>query len=119
MNACPDLLIFPQTFETQVNVLKHTTVPHVLATQIEPASALPRSERVPWIGTNIIITGRHPLRTRQAIIKDVLCNQSTESGLMVVIELTSLDPNAPFPRLTLDYDNVLEARYVVCPNKIG
>lgn len=95
-----------------VNVLKHTTVPHVFGTQIHPSVAIPRSERPPWLGTNVIITGRHALRTRPAIIKDVLCNQPTESGLKVVIEITSLDPNAPFPRLVLDYDSVLEARYL-------
>jgi len=113
LNECPDLvLIFPQIFGTQVNVLKHTTVPYVFATQNHPSDAIPRSERVPWIGTNVIIAGRHALKTRPAIIKDILCNQQTVSGLKVVIEVTYLDSNAPFRRLTLDYDSVLEARYL-------
>jgi hypothetical protein len=112
-NERPDLvLILPQKLTLHVNVLKHIAVPHVFGTQIQPPSVIPKSEHVPWLGTNVVITGRHPLRTRPAIVKDVLCNQPTASGLKVVIEITSLDPNAPFPRLTLDYDSVLEARYV-------
>lgn len=59
----------------------------------------------------VVITGRHAERNRLATVKDVLCNQPTPSGLRVVVQRTCFDVSAPFRRLTLDYDNVLEARY--------
>ena len=59
----------------------------------------------------VVITGRHSERTRLATVKDVLCNQPTPSGLRVVVQKTYFDASAPFRQLTLDYDNVLEARY--------
>jgi hypothetical protein len=44
------------------------------------------------------------------IIKDVLCNQPTQSGLRVEVQITSLDSTAPFRRIILDYDLVVEAK---------
>ena len=59
----------------------------------------------------VVITGQHSERTRLATVKDVLCNQPTPSGLRVVVQKTCFDASTPFRQLTLDYDNVLEARY--------
>jgi hypothetical protein len=61
----------------------------------------------------VVITGRHAERNHLATVKDVLCNQPTPSGLRVVVQRTCFDVSAPFRQLTLDYDNVLEARYSV------
>ena len=100
---------FPQ-IETHVNLLKHTDVPHVLGTHPHPSDPIPQAGRIPWINTDVIITGRHLLRTYPAIVKDVLCGQETPSGLKLVVQLTRLDSNAPFRDVTLDYDDVVEAR---------
>jgi hypothetical protein len=70
------------TFQVNVNLLKHSDVPHVLGLFPKPAVVIPRSERVPWINTEIIITGNgHSKKGYRGIIKDILCNQPTPSGL--------------------------------------
>ena len=87
----------------------HANVPSLLGSQSCPPAAVPRSEQVPWINTTIIvIAANHPLRTYQGVVKDILCNQSTSSGLRVVIQLISTSMVMP---LTLDYDDIMEARY--------
>jgi len=71
---------------------------------------VPKCDQVPWIDMEIIIIQRHAMKAHRAIVLDVLCNQPTPSGLRVHVWLTSYDPTAPFRRLTLDYDGVVEAR---------
>jgi hypothetical protein len=84
-------------------------MPHLLGSQSRPPATVPQSEQVPWINTTIIIIApNHPLRTYRGVVKDILCNQSTSSGLRVVIQLISMSMVVP---VTLDYDYVLEARY--------
>ena len=100
-----------QTFQVPINLLKHSDVPIVLAMHLKHASAISRLEQVPWINVEIVITHGHPMKGHPGVIKDVLCNQPTPSGLQVVVQITSLDPTAPFKHLTLDYDHVVEARY--------
>jgi hypothetical protein len=102
----------PPQIEMHVNLLKHAVVPHVLGSH-PPSNAIPRSERIPWIGTAVIVTGRHSMRTYPGIVKDVLPGQRTPSGLKLQIQPTLIDPNTPFRLLTLDYDNVVEARYLL------
>lgn len=92
-----------------VNLLKHATVPHVLGMHIRDDGAIGRSERVPWINTEIIVIAHgNPYRTLRGIVKDVICNQRTPSGLKVVVQMTSI---LPFPNIVFDYDGVVEARY--------
>ena len=105
--SCPSS---PQTFQVNLNVLRHTTVPVVLGVPLKYPGAIPRHERVPWIGTEIVIARGHGSKGRPGVVKDVLCHQLTPSGLRLVIQITSLDSNAPFTQLTVDYDHVLEAR---------
>jgi len=118
MEVCRILKFFtlyscsPQ-IEVHVNLLKHAAVPRVLGTHPHPSNAIPGSERIPWINTAVIITGRHSMRTYPGIVKSVLTGQQTPSGLKLQIQATHIDPNAPFRLLTLDYDNVVEARYLL------
>lgn len=98
-------------FQVPINLLKHSDVPKVLGLYPKHAGAIPRSEKVPWINVEIVIAQGHPMKGHRGIIKDVLCNQSTPSGLKVVVQTTYLDPTAPFKYITLDYDHVVEARY--------
>ena len=100
-----------QTFQVPINLLKHSDVPKVLGLHPKHAGAIPHLERVPWINVPIVIAHGHPMKGYPGIIKDVLCNQPTPSGLKVVVQITSLDPTAPFKYITLDYDHVVEARY--------
>ena len=48
----------------------------------------------------------------QGIIKTVLCKQPTKSGLSVVVQLAHLDPSCPYQTVVLNYDDVIEAKYV-------
>jgi hypothetical protein len=82
----------------------------VLGMHPKPADRIPRSERVPWINLEIKIAYDHALKGYSGIVVDVLYNQSTPSGLRVVIQITALVSNAPFRRITVDYDHVVEAR---------
>jgi hypothetical protein len=101
-----------QTFQVSQNLLKHSHVPLVLGLHPKHAGTIPRSERVPWLNLEIIVTAPgHPMKGYPGVIKDVLCNQRTPSGLRVVVQITSLDATAPFRCINLDYDHVLEARY--------
>lgn len=71
--------------------------------------AIGRPERVPWINKEIIVVkDGHAFRTLKGIVKDVLCNQPTPSGLKLVIQMNSI---MSFQSITLDYDGVVEARY--------
>ena len=97
-------------FQVNLNLLRRATVPVVLGVPLKNPSAIPRPEQVPWIGTEVVIARGHGSKGYPGIVKDVLCNQSTPSGLRLVIQITSLDSNAPFTQLTLDFDHVLEAR---------
>ena len=100
-----------QTFQVQINVLKHSDAPNVLGLHLKHAGVIPPSERVPWINVEIVTARGHPMKGYPGIIKDVLCNQPTPSGLRVLVQITSLDSTAPHRNITLDYDHVVEARY--------
>lgn len=90
-----------------VNLLKHATVPHVLGTHPQSERAIGRSERVPWLNKEIIVVkDGHVFRTLKGIVKDVLCNQPTSSGLKLVVQMNSIT----LPNITLDYDAVVDAR---------
>ena len=68
---------------------------------------------MPWISTYVIITKlKSPLKGYEAIVKDVLRGQDTASGLKIAIQLTHLDPLAPFKTTIVDYDDVVEKRSV-------
>jgi hypothetical protein len=118
MEVC-QILIFTaldscsRQIEAHVNLLKHAVVPQVLGTHPHPSNAIPRSEWIPWINTAVIVTGRHSMRTYSGIVKNVLTGQQTPSGLKVQVQPTCIDSNMPFRLLTLDYDNIVEARYLL------
>ena len=102
--------ILPQMFDVHINLLKCVAAPFVLGTQQSPPQRSIPSDKVPWLNTEIIITERHAWKGYRGIILDVLCNQQTSSGLRVQVQLTSLNPNSPFQRILLDYDDIVEAR---------
>lgn len=71
-----------------------------------------RPDRVPWLGQTILITKvQHPLKGRQAVVKNVLCGQDTLSGLRIIAQLSHWDPTVPFQTIVIDYDDVVEAVY--------
>jgi hypothetical protein len=101
-------LTYSQSFEEHLNLLKISDVPHILSVPPEKMGPIiPRSDPVPWLNMEVLIVDRHPLKGWKAIIKDVLCNQATTSGLKVVI---SYEASIPFKTYVLDYDNVVDAR---------
>ena len=48
----------------------------------------------------------------RGVVKTVLCKRPTKSGLSVVAQLAHLDPSCPYKMVVLDYDDVIEAKYV-------
>jgi hypothetical protein len=98
-----------QIFDVSINLLKRATVPLVLGKHPQGEGAIGRYERIPWIDKEIIvIEDGHMFRTLKGIVKDVLCNQPTPSGLKLVVQMNSIMIH---PSITLDYDGVVEARY--------
>ena len=94
-----------------MNLTKRIAMPHSLGTQRCPLR-IPPSGKTPWLKTEVIIVSRHPLRTRRGIITNVLCKQATDSGLRVEILLSCVDVFLPFRTIILDYDAVIEVKYV-------
>ena len=89
-----------------------TTVPffHTSST-LKGGDFLFKADRVPWIGTNVIITKPgSPIKGYVGVVKDVLRGQDTASGLKIDIQLAHLNPSSPFQRTIVDYDDVVEKR---------
>ena len=87
------------------------TPPPVIPGDAGPSS-LVQADHIPWLGQTILITKiKHPFKGRQAVVKNVLCNQDTISGLRIVAQLSHWDPTIPFQTIVLDYDDVIEAVY--------
>jgi hypothetical protein len=97
-------------FQAQLNLLRRATAPVVLGVPPKNPGSIPRNAKVPWIGTEVVIGAGHASKGYPGIVKDVLCNQPTSSGLRLEIQITSFDSNAPFRHVILDFDHVLEAR---------
>jgi hypothetical protein len=70
---------------------------------------LSKTNSVPWIGTNVIITKQgNTFKEYVGIVKNVICGQDTASSLKVVVQLTHLNPLAPFKITVINYDDVIE-----------
>lgn len=69
-----------------------------------------KADRVPWLGLTVTIVKAGPLKGYQAVIKDVIRGQATSSQLRLDVQLLHLNPSAPFQRIVLDYDDVLESK---------
>ena len=89
-----------------------TTVPFFHTPETSKADdSLSKVDRVPWIGTNVIITKLgSPIKGYVGVVKDVLRGQDTASGLKIDIQLAHLNPSSPFQRKIVDYDDVVEKR---------
>ena len=84
---------------------------HAPAAQPSTLPNLSQANKVPWLDTSvIIIKAGHPYRGYSAAVKNVLTHQTTPSGLKVQIQLSHLDFTSPFWTLTVDYDDIIEAR---------
>ena len=88
------------------------TVPFFHTSSILKADdSLSKTDRVPWIGTNVIITKLgSPFKGYVGVVKDVLRGQDTASGMKIDIQLVHLEPSSPFRRTIVDYDDVVEQR---------
>jgi hypothetical protein len=107
-------LIVLQRYEFHINWLKLTDVPFLhTSSTLKTDDSLSKADRLPWIGTDVIITKLgSPLKGRAGVVKDVLRCQDTASGLKITIQLTYLDPSSPFKTMVIDYDDVVEKRSV-------
>jgi hypothetical protein len=76
-------------------------------------NSLLKADRVPWIGTNVIVTKLgSPLKGYVGIVKDVLRGQDTASGLRIAIQLVHNNPSSPFKTTVVDHDGVVEQKSV-------
>jgi hypothetical protein len=91
-----------------------TIVPFLYTSSAQKTDdSLYKADRVPWIGTHVIITKLgHALKGYVGVVKDVLPGQDTASGLRITIQLSILNPSSPFKKLVVDYDDVVEQRLV-------
>ena len=77
----------------------------------QASDSLSKADRVPWIGTSVIITKiKSPLKGYVGVVKDVLPRQDTASGLKITIQLARFDPSSPYPTVVVDHDDVVEQR---------
>ena len=70
--------------EVHINWLKTTSPPvqHVPEHDPNEPVIFMQSDPVPWIGTTVIISKySHPLKGYQSVVKNVLFEQETSSGL--------------------------------------
>jgi len=89
-----------------------TTIPffHTLS-KLKADDSLSKADRVPWIGTNVIITKLgNPNKGHVGVVKDVLCGQETASGMRISIQLAHYDPSSPFRTILVNYEDVVEQR---------
>jgi hypothetical protein len=91
-----------------------TAVPYFHpSSPLKTDDSLSKADSVPWIGTNVIITKLgSPLKGYVGVVKDVLCGQDTDSGLKITIQLAHINPSAPFLKIVVDYDDIVEQRSV-------
>ena len=83
-------------------MLKLTAIPFLHASsEVITDDFLSKADSVPWIGTNVIITKQgDPFEEYVGIVENVLCGQDIASSLKIAIQLTHLNPLAPF-KITL------------------
>ena len=107
-----------QKFEIHINWLNVTTTvvlhtPQPVSASDADLNSLAQSDQVPWLSQTILVAKvKHLFKSRQAVVKNVLCGQDTPSGLRIVAQLSYLDSTVPFKTIILDYDDVIEAVYV-------
>ena len=97
---------------------------------------LNQREPIPWLGIKVLVNKKgHPCKGQPAIVCDVQpgqptsmvggmltagipLKQKTPSGLKIQVQFLNYNPNAPFPRETFEYDDLIEFEYVFlkqCP----
>jgi hypothetical protein len=69
---------------------------------------------MPWIRRRVLVTKeRHPLKGKRGVVLNVLPCQPTPSGLKIKVEIIDYNPNAPYPRVAFDYDDLKDIEYVL------
>jgi hypothetical protein len=69
---------------------------------------------VPWIKIEVIVCKiKHLIKGYHAIIKDVLPLQDTPNSLRITTQFIHMNPAYPFKSKILDYDDIVEASYVI------
>jgi hypothetical protein len=113
------LISLYQEHHVHINWVKVIDLPFTFMKQQSTSSStladpLMAVERTPWIKTEVIVCKvKHPMKGYRAIVKDVLPLQDTLSGLRITAQFTHINPAHPFKIEVLDYDNVVEALYVL------
>jgi hypothetical protein len=103
----------PQSIEVYVNCLKAATPPFLHAQSSSGSGQRLWNDPIPWIGITILVSkSGHTMKGYRGIVKTVLCKQPTKSSLSVVAQLAHLDSSCPYKTVVLDYDDVIEAKYV-------
>lgn len=103
--------IILQPIEVQVNRLRVTDTPFHLSQQvILDDIKFAKTPRHPWVSTEVVIVKvGHARKGEPGVVTAVL---DDTTGIRLQVQLTRYDPNAPFTKITLDCDDVVEASYV-------
>ena len=73
---------------------------------------LKSQDQMPWRGVKVLIIKQgHQHKSKAAVVRTVLPNQDTPSGLKVEVHSAHYDPNAPFSKAVFDYDDLIEFEY--------
>lgn len=108
-----------QSVEIHVNGAFSTDPPIQFADEPAfPVALCERRIRHPWCDTRVTINKlSHPRKGQSGTIVDVLLNQSTSTGLVIVLRLEQFEPVAPFPIISIHCDYVVETTYVLVIDK--
>ena len=89
-----------------------TDVPFLHApAPLEPTDNLFRADKVPWLGTTVIVTKQgHPCKGYLGTVKNVLRGQDTPTGLKIELKLDHYNPSCPYGVLVIDHDDVVEIK---------
>ena len=78
-----------------------------MLTELETAEIA--RDYIPWKGRIVVIVKKHAMKGYHAVIKDVLCDEASQSGIKLVIQFLQYSAAAPYQSLTFDYDDVVDA----------
>jgi hypothetical protein len=107
-------------------------VPRPIPLPVPEEPKLTQRDRIPWLGVKVLVSKKgHPRKGQPAIVCDVRpgqpttnitvsgvpLKQSSPSGLKIQVQFLNYDPNVPFPKENLEYDDLVEFEYVFLKKK--
>lgn len=97
-----------------LNELIISTPPHQYAMPRDPVPtiSIPKSQRHAWNGMNVTVIKHKMHKGKPAVVKEVLLGQATGSSIKLDLQLMSYDPAAPYQRILVDSDDVVNTQCI-------